>query len=330
MTAESKGIHGDPISESAPALLTHPRDRDRLIRMQGTPLVPQLVEMVSERFFERSTRLDLLRNAVQVGPRQYPDLERRLERLCNRLGMADKPDFYVSPDANCNAWVSGVRKHQIVATSGLLDYMTENEVDFILAHELGHARAEHMKWKMVAATLTSLGLAGITAVAQSTTGMLGGVMQAGSLAAALAATAAILDWSRAAEFTADRYGYLGIMDPDVSCMALAKLIATSTTLAGSFSISELENQAGRLEDLETSSMLGRLTRLLSMLEETHPMIPQRTVALREWSGSKVAKEVAAGRTFQAPPAPGLPGTSSSPPTPPPTPPPIAPPNSNLA
>ncbi|MBC03220.1 MAG: hypothetical protein CMJ34_07935, partial [Phycisphaerae bacterium] len=135
----------------------------------------------------------------------------------------------------------------------------------------------------------------------------------------LTATAAILDWSRASEFTADRYGCMGIMDADASCMALAKLVATSTSLADSFSISELEKQAERLEDMETSSLLGRLTRLLSMLEDTHPMIPQRTVALREWAGSRISREVAAGRVFKAPPAPGIPGTqSTAPPQPPAT------------
>ncbi len=317
MTEAPQPFHERPISSSAPALLTHPRDRERLMRMQGTPFVPQLVEMASDKFIEASTERNLLRTTVEVGPRQYPDLDRRLDQLCNRLAIPTKPKFFVSPESACNAYITGVRRHYVVATSGLLDSMTETEFDFVIAHELGHAKAEHMKWQMVAATLATIGIAGISAIAQSTTGILGGAMQAGSMAAALAATAAILDWSRASEFTADRYGYLGTMDPEASCMALAKLVANSTTHSDSFSISELESQADRLHELEANSILGRLSRLVSMLEDTHPMIPQRTVALRDWTGSEVARDVAAGKIFS------VPKTASPPPPPPPIPPPHA-------
>lgn len=76
------------------------------------------------------------------------------QRLCQRMGLP-MPRLYVIPEAAPNAFATGRNpKHSAVAvTYGLLQLMNDEEVEGVIAHELGHVKNRDILTSSIAATI---------------------------------------------------------------------------------------------------------------------------------------------------------------------------------
>lgn len=82
-----------------------------------------------------------LSGAVEIQKSDNPRLWRIVENLSITQGLP-MPKVYLIPDPAPNAFATGRDpKHAIVAaTTGLLDIMTDTELEGVMAHELGHVK----------------------------------------------------------------------------------------------------------------------------------------------------------------------------------------------
>jgi len=94
--------------------------------------------------------------AVEIQKRDNPRLFRIVENLSITLGIAT-PKIYVIEDSAPNAFATGRDpKHAIVATTtGLLDIMDDNELEAVMAHEMGHVQNYDIRVSMIAFGLVS-------------------------------------------------------------------------------------------------------------------------------------------------------------------------------
>jgi heat shock protein HtpX len=92
--------------------------------------------------------------ARQVDPNQAPGLYRIVERLAQKAGLPT-PRIYVIPSESPNAFATGRDpQHAVVAvTEGILRLMNDEELEGVLAHELGHVRNRDILISSIAATL---------------------------------------------------------------------------------------------------------------------------------------------------------------------------------
>jgi heat shock protein HtpX len=76
------------------------------------------------------------------------------EQLCMRAGLP-MPRLYVMPEAAPNAFATGrnPKNAAVAVTVGLLETMTDQELEGVIAHELGHVRNYDILTASVAATL---------------------------------------------------------------------------------------------------------------------------------------------------------------------------------
>jgi heat shock protein HtpX len=99
-------------------------------------------------------------SAQQVTREENQEVWRRigpmLENLTRRMNLP-MPKLYLIPEASPNAFATGRNpKHSSVAvTSGLLQLMNDNEIEGVLAHELGHVLHRDILISSVAATLAA-------------------------------------------------------------------------------------------------------------------------------------------------------------------------------
>ena len=59
------------------------------------------------------------------------------------------PELFVMGDPSFNAWCVGMDKPFILVNSGLVDLMDEDELRWVLAHELGHAMSGHAIYRTI-------------------------------------------------------------------------------------------------------------------------------------------------------------------------------------
>ena len=143
-------------------------------------------------------------NGVRLGPQQLPQLWRRVEAASHKLGLAQPPETYVIQSGGVlNAFATRLASRRfVVICSDLLDACElrnpsldlaeppPTELDFILAHEIGHIACNHLTWLLLPARLVPL------------------------LGAA---------YSRACEYTCDACGHAVAGNLEVSARALAIL-----------------------------------------------------------------------------------------------------------
>lgn len=92
--------------------------------------------------------------AEPVTREQAPRLYQVVERLCAKANLP-MPKLYVMPQAAPNAFATGrnPRHASVAATAGLLQLMNDDELEGVLAHELGHVRNYDILTASVAATI---------------------------------------------------------------------------------------------------------------------------------------------------------------------------------
>jgi len=90
--------------------------------------------------------------AKEVGP-EHP-LYRIVSRLAGRAGLP-QPRCYVIPQASPNAFATGRNPTHaaVAATEGILQILSEEELEGVLAHELSHVKNRDTLTMTIAATL---------------------------------------------------------------------------------------------------------------------------------------------------------------------------------
>ena len=102
-----------------------------------------------------SDKIAIMSSGAQpVSREELPRLYQIVERLCGKTGLP-MPKLYVIPTQSPNAFATGRNpNHSSVAvTAGILQILNDDELEGVIAHELGHVRNRDILISSVAATL---------------------------------------------------------------------------------------------------------------------------------------------------------------------------------
>lgn len=108
-------------------------------------------------YYSGSNMALAVNGAQEIQKRDNPRLYRIVENLAITNGMP-MPKVYIMNDPAPNAFATGRDpKHAAVcATTGLLDMMTDTELEGVMAHELGHVKNYDIRVSMYAFALVSV------------------------------------------------------------------------------------------------------------------------------------------------------------------------------
>ena len=241
----------------------HPSDRAALAALRKAPGFDTVVRKLFGAVGDRALRLAFLASAVRVNERQLPALYRSHLEACLVLDL-EPPELFVAQTPFVNAGAIGVDRPFIVLNSGTLALLDEAEVQFVLGHELGHVLSGHALYKTILRLLLSMTRLAFTVP-------LGG-------AALLAVTAALLEWDRCSELSADRAGLLVAQSPEVALRATMKVAGGS---AGGLDVAEFVRQS---EEYDASgNVADSVMKLLNLMGQPHPFPVLRVAALKSWA-----------------------------------------------
>ena len=254
----------------------HPADRATLNALRKLPGFDFALRKVFGMFGERAIRLAFKANAVRVSEKQYPWIHQRLLRVCEVLDVEKIPELYVSQTPVVNAGAVGMNEPFIVLNSSMLEVLTRDEVESVIAHEVGHILSGHVLYRTLLILLLQLTmfrypLAGI---------------------AVLPLLLALLEWNRKAELSCDRAALLAMQHPDTVLSSLMKLAGGTRGEEEHLDLHEFIAQSD--EYRENRDILDRVYKLLNVLGATHPFSVVRVAELRMWIESGRYEEILAG------------------------------------
>jgi len=218
-----------------------------------------------------------LHNARQVDERSAPEFHAMVARLAERAGLP-MPKVYIVKDPSPNAFATGRNPANaaVAATTGLMERLTPEEVEAVMAHELGHVRNRDTMVMTMVATI-----AGAISMIANFGLFFGGSENrnpiaaiAAVLMAPFAAMIVQMAISRAREFDADKAGAEISGNPDALATALAKIALPAQQMPSEAVIRN--PAAAQLYIVPTS---------VRSLFSTHPDTGERIARLQAMAGS---------------------------------------------
>jgi len=245
----------------------HPTDKGALVALRQLKGFDTVLRGLAGLWNERALRLVYVGSAIRVDHRQFPDVHRVLGDVATSLDVRDVPDVFVVANPAPVAMTIGIDRPFIVLSSGMVGMLDEDELRFVVGHELGHVLSGHalyttmlMQLLRVSGTLAwvPLGAFGLRAI-----------------------IAALFEWQRKAELSCDRAGLLAAQDP-------AAALRVHMKIAGGGQLDQLDitafTQQGD-EYLSSPDIRDSVLKLLLLEAQTHPFAVVRAAELRHWVDS---------------------------------------------
>lgn len=248
----------------------HPLDLEATQALKQLPgldiLVRNLLGPLAEQFFY----LENISAGILVGEQQLPHLHKLLLEACQILDL-EPPQLYVRQHPAPNAYTFAMRGKQpfIVLHTSLIDLLTPEEIQAVIAHELGHLKCEHGVF------LTPVNILVLAA----------GLIPNWGRVIAQSIQAQMLEWLRCAEFTCDRAALLATQNPKVVSSVLMKLAGGSPTLAPQLNLDAFLAQARAYDDV-SKEMLGDFLKEAQTSGLSHPVPVLRAREIDRWASSK--------------------------------------------
>ena len=245
----------------------HPHDRKALRTLENTPGLGAVGKYITKHTIERIYSIQYTGSNIQVTKDNYPRIYEYLEYACEILDIKKMPALYLQWGYDVNACTIGSENSLIILNSGLIDLCDDDEILFILGHECGHIKSDHMLYHMMAQIINTV----IDAVPFGTM-------------AATPLKYALYYWSRMSEFTADRAGLLCCQNKDAAIHAFMKIAGVPVSCYGEMNDAAFINQAKQFKLLDYEAM-NSVAKVVSIADSSHPWTVMRAAELLNWIGS---------------------------------------------
>lgn len=209
----------------SPKEFSHSEDQEALNNLEAIPGFTIAVKSFLRIGFEQYFHALNMASKIRLSPKQLPEIYQKLPPICKKLGIAE-PEFYLEMDSTPNAYTSGDTKTFITITSGLIELLSKDELQSVIAHECGHIACRHVLYQTMAQLLKNgadhFGLLGTL----STPIQLG-----------------LHYWSRRSELSADRASAVVMGSPDPIINTLVRLSGGPKSITANIDINEFAAQA---------------------------------------------------------------------------------------
>lgn len=226
--------------------------------LQG-PVVEEVLKQARTTDNDSYWRSAMEGHSLKVEPRLLSRLYTLFEEVKKKLDFTEKVDFYVTGDSTVNAFSvaadSPGHPHIVNVNSALIDLMTDDELRFVIGHELGH---------LIDRDTSLLRLINFIFPDPS-------VMP-------IALQHKVRLWEQLSELVADRYGYLAVEDLGVCVSAFYKM-------ASGLDLSKMDVALDVLLE-ENLKHLEYFLKDKGISIDSHPVNPIRVQSLNLFATSK--------------------------------------------
>jgi Zn-dependent protease with chaperone function len=250
------------LTDIAPRSWEHPADKAALQALRRIPVFDEVLRKLFGFFGEKPIRLAFQANAVRVSASQFGRVHGLYQDVLKTLDSPEDYPLYVSQTPIVNAGAYGMESPFIILNSGTVALLDDQQLAYIMGHELGHILSDHVLYRTMTFLLLQLAQMGFPIVGL----------------AARAVLVALLEWNRKSELSCDRAGLLAIQDSETVMRTMLKMAGGGAE--DETSLQEFIVQAE--EYRESGDVADQVFKILNLIGSTHPFWVIRVSELRTW------------------------------------------------
>ncbi len=254
----------------------HRGDRDAMNALRSIKALNMAMEKLSKQFGKSYIESQFIGGGIKVTEAQFPRIQRLAVLAARVLGVKRLPEIYISGDIG---WLSDTYGSESDAFVVLGTYLTrslsDQELLFILGHEIAHVKSGHAMYRTIAKVFA--GYSGPRGV------MGGGILGLLDIQKLLSMSIELplLAWIRESEITGDCAGLLVVRNIEVARKVLLLQALRSPDL-----FKEINHEAYLRQQEEAENKIGKLSEFLS---QNTPYVARRIRFLNEYAQSPVYK-----------------------------------------
>ena len=211
-------------------------------------------------------------NSILATEKQYPRVHEIGLIAARRLGARQLPSFYVELDRGYQSATYGSEHDAFVNVGAFLPrFLNDQELLFILGHEIGHLVSQHALW-----TTVSMFLVGQQRTNLMAEGVMGFISNPLKLIEG-GVESIVTNWMRVADFTADRAALLAVGSFETAKRAIFLLHLRSRRELDEMDIDEWVRQVEAQDQT--------MSKLSQMMTSATPYLGSRLVELRNFAQS---------------------------------------------
>ncbi len=244
--------------------IMHYKDKSTLDTLNKIPGFKKLLKVTVADMMEKMAAIEYSGNGLNINKSSSPKLYLALNQAARILDMDAVPAFSTEWHYSINAFSVGDQNKRLVLLSGAVDLLNEDELQFILGHELGHMKCNHMPYLMLTESL-------YTPITNSAMGSL--ILSTIKMP--------LMNWYRIADFTADRAGLLCCQDIKIALSSMIKMAGLPKSYYGQIDINSFIFQARDFK-VNFSTNLDKVMKFISNNGTFHPWLVLRASELLDW------------------------------------------------
>ena len=231
------------------------------------------LRVTTSKYREAYNEVENQGEGINITNESLPKMHQQLVDACQILGVNEIPTYSTDWEYAPYHFSNGEKHRRIVMMSGSADLFTDDEMMFVLGHELGHMVCGHKPYHMLLETF-----------------YMPFVNDAAFKAWASIIKLPLMEWYRISDYTADRMGLLCCQDINAAITTMIKKAGLPKKCYNNIDVHGFIQQAREFEENFTDTM-DRVVKVLSIRSAEFPWLVVRAGKLYDWYHSDEYKQI---------------------------------------
>ena len=231
------------------------------------------LRVTTSKYREAYNEVENQGEGINITNESLPKMHQQLVDACQILGVNEIPTYSTDWEYAPYHFSNGEKHRRIVMMSGSADLFTDDEMMFVLGHELGHMVCGHKPYHMLLETF-----------------YMPFVNDAAFKAWASIIKLPLMEWYRISDYTADRMGLLCCQDINAAITTMIKKAGLPKKCYNNIDVQGFIQQAREFEEKFTDTM-DRVVKVLSIRSAEFPWLVVRAGKLYDWYHSDEYKQI---------------------------------------
>ena len=231
------------------------------------------LRVTTSKYREAYNEVENQGEGINITNESLPKMHQQLVDACQILGVKEIPTYSTDWEYAPYHFSNGEKHRRIVMMSGSADLFTDEEMMFVLGHELGHMVCGHKPYHMLLETF-----------------YMPFVNDAAFKAWASIIKLPLMEWYRISDYTADRMGLLCCQDINAAITTMIKKAGLPKKCYNNIDVQSFVQQARDFEENFTD-MMDRVVKVLSIRSAEFPWLVVRAGKLYDWYHSDEYRQI---------------------------------------